>query len=101
MKITKTSLSGLLIVSLVLTAGGCVQTNIDANDAKNELECRFVEGDYSWLGTKCCLDDDHNDKCDFDEVSSKGRCDNECSQPICKGDNRRVFNECVKKEDGC
>jgi len=93
----------LLIISSFISLGqvGC-QTNldVDVNEIKNVEDCKALGNDYITVpGRICCLDENSNDKCDDQEAQAP--CDDECSKPLCLGDNKKIFYDCVKKVDGC
>lgn len=94
-------LLGILIISLVILTGCPIQGNInvDATDEKKQIECKNRGSDYISVAGDCCLDENRNNKCDNEEA--KAPCNDECSQPLCSGDNKKVFYDCVRKEDSC
>lgn len=100
-------LSLILIIGLVLISGinGC-PASVDVGglvlNIKTEAECsKYAESGYMWIANVCCLDSNNNNRCDKDERGAQTLCDDECSVPICGGDTKKVFYDCVKKEDGC
>lgn len=94
-------LLGILIISLVILTGCPIQGNfnVDATDEKKQIECKNRGSDYISVAGNCCLDENHNNKCDEEEA--KAPCNDECSKPLCLGDNKKTLYDCVKKEDGC
>lgn len=81
--------------------GGC-GTNIPSSagdlilNVKGEIECsNAASSGYIWLSGQCCLDSNHNGRCDLDE---KGICQDECSVTKCNG---KEFYECLHSQNGC
>lgn len=95
----KLVLVGILIISLLIFTGCQTNVNVDANELKNEGECRNAGGDYLWLAGRCCFDKNHNGNCDDDE--GRRSCSNDCSQSGCMEDNQFKPYDCVVGEDGC
>lgn len=89
------------MISLLIITGCPFQANVnvDASKEADDFECKNRGADYIDVAGNCCLDENHNNKCDKEE--SKAPCDDECSEPICSGDNKKIYYDCVKKEDGC
>jgi len=97
--------ASVALFGLFLTISGC-SPGIDIGDlvinVKTEVECfQYSNTGYIWIANACCLDFNENGRCDADERAGQTLCNDECSQTICGGDNKRVFYDCVRKENGC
>ena len=99
--LNKKILFGILILSIVILAGCRTNINIDANEAKNEVECRNIEGDYIWVAGRCCPDTNNNNFCDDDEGLGSCTTGKECEQSGCMDYNQFIPYDCVVGEDNC
>lgn len=86
----------LLGVIIFLVINGSKGT-VDPEDITNEGDC--INAGYLWSNEECCCDLNNNGNCD--KYEEPENCVDECSEPVCSGEEGKVYYDCVLQENNC